>query len=105
MTDHDPGDEHREPWPFTCGPVFEVRGDDDMVKAFIRGEWHVATAVIDRSKARTFIEHADGRVEDVTAEVKALSVCVADDEPEVDYCSTDFHACQYVAYPTQSDDD
>ncbi len=59
MNDHDPGDEHRDPWPFTCGAVFDVRGDDGAVvswfsKTPLRDGWYVATATIERSPVRFY---------------------------------------------------
>jgi hypothetical protein len=57
VSDRDPGDEHRDPSPFSCGAVFEVRGDDGAVVAFYSKatpQWHTATATIERVPFRGY---------------------------------------------------
>jgi hypothetical protein len=75
---HDPGDEHRDPWPFSVGKVFDVSASDDMAIGWLGktgfrveqhgGGWCTAVAEIDRMAGRTSIVYADGRVEDITDE-------------------------------------
>lgn len=51
--DRDPGDEHRDPWPLTCGKVFTVNTTDDAVVTWfgrteLQDGWIVATGEVRR---------------------------------------------------------
>jgi hypothetical protein len=77
IIDHDPGDEHREPWPFTCGPVFDVGASDDLAitwiaKTPLKDGWYTAVCGLDRRTMRTTIVQREGRVEDITEMLEEL---------------------------------
>jgi hypothetical protein len=101
ITDHDPGDEHVDkPWPFyESAAPFEMPASDDLTFLFVgrfdarivedgRGKeipyvtsewptppakWHTTVAGVDLERGRFAVEHADGRVEDITELMRAVN--------------------------------
>ena len=77
IVDHDPGDEHRDPWPVYAGEPFGMPASDDLAIMWIgrvppRDGWHTAVVEFDRTTGRQAIVYLDGRVEDLTEAFEAL---------------------------------
>lgn len=97
ITDHDPGDEHadKKPWPFySSAAPFEMPTNDDLTILWAGkmdgscivdtnpdcgayrandGNWYTAVAGVNRENGRFAVQYADGRVEDITELVRAVS--------------------------------